>query len=71
MLFHITCVVKLPSILAKVADTTIQNTSTTGMHKDVLHILNNYHPFGITGMKINLARTEKDESDHSTGSETH
>lgn len=57
MLFHMRCAVKLPSILVKVADAATQNTSTTGMHKDVLHVLNNDHAFHVTDKKRNLALT--------------
>jgi hypothetical protein len=57
MLFHVRCACKLPSILVKVADTVTQNTSTTGMHTDVLHVLNIDHAFYVTDKKINLALT--------------
>jgi hypothetical protein len=57
MLFHVRCASKLPSILVKVADTVTQNTSTTGMHTDVLHVLNNDHAFHVTDKKRNLALT--------------
>ena len=67
MLFHMRCTVtsfffKLPCILDKEMDTATQNTSTTfstkGTHKDVLHILNNDHIFGVTdnGGKKNFSQ---------------
>ena len=40
-----------------VPDTATQNTSTTGMHTDVLHVLNNDHAFHVTDKKRNLALT--------------
>jgi hypothetical protein len=43
-------------MLVKEADSITQNTSTTGMHKDVLDIPNNDHTFGISDKgKKNLA----------------
>jgi hypothetical protein len=45
------CAVKLPCILAKVAAT------AAGMHKDLLHVLNNDQTFAINDKKIDLALT--------------
>ena len=72
------------------AHTDTQNTSTTlsttGMYKEVLHIMNNDHTFGITDKRKNWAlqtyiqkhtfekpyiRIVKKETDHGTGSETY